>query len=106
MLLDLGNVLSGLVLSSKLLIDSLSSASQVGLVVGSIFAPVNTSDEPRCMGEQVVHLLERKLFGLRNKGPNTEGIGEVADNKNQVVLPANRAYSDTSNLTNHGVESE
>ena len=99
-------MLASLVLSSQLLIDSLSPASQVGLIIGSVLALVDRRNEPRSVGEEIVHLLQRKLLGLGNESPDAKGVGEVADDKDEVVLPADRAHGNTGDLSDHGVESE
>lgn len=60
----------------------------------------------RSISEQVVHLFERTLLGLRLEGPEVQRVGEVAHDEEQVELPANAAHGDGRDLADHGVESE
>ncbi|KAI6749344.1 hypothetical protein HG530_015183 [Fusarium avenaceum] len=99
-------MLSSLVLRSQLLVKPLSSSSKVGLVIGSVLASVDKRNEPGGVGEEIVHLLKRQLLGLRDEGPDTEGVGKVSNDEEEVVLPADCLHSNTSNLTDHGVECE
>lgn len=104
--LDLVNVLSSLMLSSKLLINSLSPASKISLQVCSILALVDERNEPGSIGEEIVHLLQRELLGLGDESPDAKSIGEVANDEEKVILPANSTHRNTSDLTDHGVEGE
>lgn len=36
--------------------------------------------KPGCILPKVVHSLQRNLCGLRKKGPEEDGVGEIADN--------------------------
>lgn len=58
------------------------------------------------MGEQVVHLLQWDLLGLGKECPEEERVGEVTDNKEDVVFPANRLHGNGRHLSNHSVKGE
>lgn len=67
---------------------------------------VHGRDEERRVGEQVVHLLERTSLRLGLEGPEVEGVGEVADDEEEVEPPSDAAHGDGGDLADHGVESE
>jgi hypothetical protein len=56
--------------------DLLESVLQV---VAGIAVFGGSDDDPRCVGEEVVHLFERATSGLGQEQPEEDGVGEVAD---------------------------
>lgn len=58
------------------------------------------------MSEQVVHLLKRQFLGLGKHSPEEKRVGEVADNKEDVISPADSLHGDRSNLSDQGIEGE
>ncbi len=56
--------------------DLLESVLQV---VAGIAIFRGSDNDPGCVGEQVVHLFERTAGGLREKQPEEDGVGEVAN---------------------------
>lgn len=73
-------------------------------VVGDEVSHVHGRDEPWSIGEEVVHLFERSLLGLRLCGPEPKGIGEVANHEEDVEAPANFFHGNRGHLADHGVE--
>ena len=64
------------------------------------------SNKDRGIREQRMHLLERNLFRFWKKGPEKDSVGNVANNKRQIILPSSLFKSDGRDLSNHGVERE
>lgn len=89
-----------------LLLDLASAPLEIGAEVSRVSALVGAGDDPGGVCEEVVHLLEGQVLGLGQDGPEPEGVGEVADDKEEVVAPANVLYGKISNLGDHGVEGE
>lgn len=47
-------------------------------------------NEPTSLFEQAIHLFERDALGLRQKSPEENSIGDVADDKEEEIPPALR----------------
>jgi hypothetical protein len=45
-------------------------------------------NEPTCLFEQAIHLFEWDALGLWQKCPEENGIGDVADDKEEEIPPA------------------
>jgi hypothetical protein len=69
-------------------------------------AHIHRRHEPRRVGEEVVHLLERPLFGLGLGGPEPNRVGEIAHHEQDVEAPADFLHGDRGHLADHGVEGE
>lgn len=60
----------------------------------------------RRIREQIIHLLQRPPLGLRLEGPEPQGVGEIANDEQDVVAPADAFHGDGGDLADEGVESE
>lgn len=69
--------------NAALALHLLGSALEIVRLDG---AHVHCGDEERCVREKVVHLLEWALLGLGQDGPEKDGIGEVANLMEDIVL--------------------
>ena len=65
-----------------------------------------SDDDPGCVGEEVVHFLERLAGSLGQQEPEEDGVGEVADDEEVVELVADVGQGDGRDLPDHGVEGE
>jgi hypothetical protein len=45
-------------------------------------------NEPTGLFEQTIHLLERNALGLRQKCPEKDSIGDIANDKEEKIPPA------------------
>lgn len=82
-------------------LDLLDAALQVGGGQGGL---VHGRDEEGRVGEEPVHLLERAPGRLGQEGPEEEGVGQVADDEEEVVPVADRLHGRARDLPDHGVE--
>jgi len=73
-------------------------------IIGDEVSRVHCWHEPRSIGKEVVHLFKRPLLGLGLRGPEPEGVGEVAHYEENIEPPADFLHSDRCHLTDHGIE--
>lgn len=64
------------------------------------------SNKQRRIREQVIHLLKRQPRRLRKKQVEKDGIGEVTDDEEVVVLVADMRHGDGRHLPDECVEGE
>lgn len=101
-LLDL-HMVSG---SATLLLNLQRAPLKVLRVVCLVSLLVMSRDQEGSIVEEVVHLLERKPGGLREEEVEEDGVGEVADNEEEVVPVADVRHRRIRDLTDEGVECE
>lgn len=61
-------------------------------------------DDPRRIGEEVIHLLERPLTGLGQQQPEEDSVGEVTDDEEEVKSIADPIHCFWCHLADHSVE--
>lgn len=62
--------------------------------------------DPRRVREHIVHLLQWYLLCLGQKDPEKDGVGEIADEENEVELICDLFHGNRRDLADHGVEGE
>lgn len=73
-------------------------------IMGGILLLASSRDEPRGVGEHVVHLLKRHLLCLRKQSIEEEGVGKIADHKHEIELVLDMLHGDGGDLADHRVE--
>ena len=68
--------------------------------------PLGAGHEDGGLVEELVQVLEVQALCLGQKGPEEQAAGEVAHDKQDVVLPADAGDGDRGDLPDHGVEGE
>ena len=89
---------------AALLADLAGAALDLGGDVGGVEGLVGARDDPGRVGEEVVHLLERQLLGLRQQQVEEDRVREVAHHEQQEVPPPRRVDRDLRHLPDHRVE--
>jgi hypothetical protein len=72
--------------SARLLLDLLLRGREFGGTSDGSLA----RNEPTGLFEQAIHLFERDALGLRQKSPEENSIGDVADDKEEEIPPTLR----------------
>lgn len=100
-------LLDMLVMQSNPLLSNLPRPPlQVRRQVCRVIFAIRTGNDPGGVVEQVVHLLQRQELGFREDDPEVDGVGEVEDDEEHIVLPAHALNSEVRHLADHGVEAE
>lgn len=68
--------------------------------------PRRPRHEQRMITEQLVHILQTQPFRLRLETPEEDGVAQIANDENEVELPADSRYGNRRDLPDHRVESE
>ena len=88
---------------SLLGLDLFDSALEIGRAP---FALIHARNEDGSVREKILHLLKRALGGLRQEAVEEDGVGQVADNEEDVEPPANLFHCNSGDLTDHGVQTK
>lgn len=67
-------------------------------VVTDICFLAGPDDDPGGLCEEVIHLLKRAAGGLRQDEPEEDGVGEIADDEEEVEFVADVFHGDGGDL--------
>lgn len=90
-------------LDLSLVLDFVQSVLQI---MARVAVLGRADDDPRRIFEQIVHLFERTARRLREKNPEEDSVGEVANDEEEVEAIADVGHGDGRDLADHGVERE
>lgn len=89
-----------------LLLNLQRPSLQVIRIPSLILTLIMSRNKKRCVCEEIIHLFERQALGLRQEQIEEYGIGEVADDEDEVVFVANVRHGCRGYLADERVEGE
>ena len=89
-----------------LLMNLQRSSLQIIRIPRLILALIMSRHKERCVCEKIIHLFERQALGLWQEQIEEHGVGEVADDEDEVVFVADVRHGCGRHLPNQRVEGE